>query len=330
MITISEEDYHSLWQTGERIPSDRAIKPDDPIEVLEVCPQALGTGERRWIALREFDLLIHNYTLKDALLIQCEPCEGGLEFGFRLQDSGNATNFTGQNFVQRGFEHSETVYRPAGERILQVDIHLDSANLLNSFMPVETEPASSPVQQFLQALDPCSGRQMGQTTIAMQVVLRQLLDCPYHGLTRQIYLESKCWELIALKLEQFNVTRESHSSNGLKADDFDRIYAARAVLICNWQNPPTLSELARQVGLNEYKLKLGFRQVFGVTAFGYLWHYRMERASELLTQGNYNIREVATMVGYVRQSSFAAAFRKKFGINPKVYQEESAYCQKIR
>jgi AraC family transcriptional regulator, transcriptional activator of the genes for pyochelin and ferripyochelin receptors len=47
--------------------------------------------------------------------------------------------------------------------------------------------------------------------------------------------------------------------------------------------PPSLLELSRQIGLNDYKLKLGFKQLFGNTVFGYVWEQRMQQARFLLT-----------------------------------------------
>lgn len=77
--------------------------------------------------------------------------------------------------------------------------------------------------------------------------------------------------------------------------------------------------LARQVNLNDYKLKVGFKSVFGTTVFGCLHQHRMETAQQLLSQGHLNVKEVAQQVGYASQSRFAAAFRKQFGLNPKAY-----------
>ncbi|MEM8674692.1 MAG: hypothetical protein AAGF83_12565 [Cyanobacteria bacterium P01_G01_bin.67] len=39
-------------------------------------------------------------------------------------------------------------------------------------------------------------------TPAMRSALRQIINYPFQGKTKQIYLESKCLELITLKLEQ--------------------------------------------------------------------------------------------------------------------------------
>ena len=46
----------------------------------------------------------------------------------------------------------------------------------------------------------------------------------------------------------------------------------------------------------------------------------MERSRLLLESGAMNVTEVAKRVGYSNMSHFAAAFRKKFGINPSVFK----------
>lgn len=44
------------------------------------------------------------------------------------------------------------------------------------------------------------------------------------------------------------------------------------------QTPPSLEELAQQVGLDVRKLSGGFRRVYGSTVFGFLQEYRLEQA----------------------------------------------------
>jgi AraC-like DNA-binding protein len=163
---------------------------------------------------------------------------------------------------------------------------------------------------------------LGATNSAMQLALQQLLNCPYHGFTKQLYLESKAMELIALRLEQLkeqvlDFNPPSNLPDRLQGDDIDRIHHARDILVDNLDDPPSLLELARQVGLNDYKLKRGFRYCFGTTAFGYLHDYRMEQARQLLLERQMQVNEVARAVGYASRSSFATAFRKKFGVSPK-------------
>jgi len=86
-----------------------------------------------------------------------------------------------------------------------------------------------------------------------------------------MYLEAKTLEVVALELELILTSRQtSEQSLKLQRDDIDRIHYAKEILIQRLNNPPSLMELARLVGLNERKLKIGFREVFKTTAFSYL------------------------------------------------------------
>ncbi|MEO0538920.1 MAG: AraC family transcriptional regulator [Cyanobacteria bacterium P01_A01_bin.123] len=157
-----------------------------------------------------------------------------------------------------------------------------------------------------------------EITPAQHQVLQQILQWPYQGITRQLYLESKVLELLALHFNQM-LTPRSIQTSKLSTSDRDRIYQARNILIQNMVDPPSVAELARQVQLNERKLKQGFHQVFNMTVFGYLHDYRMEQAQRLLQTGQLNIQETARWVGYASRSSFVVAFKKKFHVAPSRY-----------
>jgi AraC-like DNA-binding protein len=135
-----------------------------------------------------------------------------------------------------------------------------------------------------------------------------------------MYLEGKSLEIMALQLTQL-VFGENRSVKPptLRPADVECIHEARDILVRNLENPPSLLGLARQVGLNDTKLKRGFRQVFGATVFGYLQSKRMERGRQLLAEGKINVTEVAYEVGYSSRAHFSRAFTKQFGLNPIVY-----------
>lgn len=105
----------------------------------------------------------------------------------------------------------------------------------------------------------------------MQAVVQQILHCPYQGVTKRIYLQAKVFELLALQIESLLADQKTkHNFHQLKPEDIDRIHHARDILLSHLNNPPSLVDLARAAGINDYKLKIGFRQVFGTTVFGYL------------------------------------------------------------
>jgi AraC-like DNA-binding protein len=77
-----------------------------------------------------------------------------------------------------------------------------------------------------------------------------------------------------------------------------------------------LRELSRLVGLNQFKLKKGFKALFGCSVFGHLHARRMEEAKRLLLERNTPIGEVARYCGYQYVQHFSTAFRKKYGVTP--------------
>jgi iron complex transport system substrate-binding protein len=155
-----------------------------------------------------------------------------------------------------------------------------------------------------------------KNSFAGLIISNALLQCPYEGLIKRLYLESKIIELMALRLQQEVETKALYSNELIKPDVLDKIYYTKNILEHNLENPPSLSELAEQVKLSHHQLKCGFRQIFGMTIFQYLHQYRLDKARQLLYEGNMRIAEVANIVGYSHLGRFAGAFKKKFGISP--------------
>ncbi|YAF98123.1 MAG: helix-turn-helix transcriptional regulator [Nodularia sp. CChRGM 3473] len=251
--------------------------------------------------------------------------EGWPEIGFRL--SGNRKLYTGevmqggQNFLCLSDVSRGGITEWAGnQRHLKVDINLTPE--MWAMLIQQHSPYLSPHQQLpLFGAKNAPFYELRTTTPVMQSVLYQILNCPYRDFVREIYLQSKALELVALWLAQELEYRQvSPSTVKLSPDDIERIYYARDILITNLHHPPTLLELGRQVAINQRKLKQGFRQIFGTTVFGYLQNHRMEQAKQMLTEQKLTVAQVAHAVGYSHLSHFAAAFRKKFGVNPSAYR----------
>jgi AraC-like DNA-binding protein len=76
------------------------------------------------------------------------------------------------------------------------------------------------------------------------------------------------------------------------------------------------------VGVNQTKLKAGFRRLIGKTIHQYVMHCRMERASDLLLTGDYPVAE--GLVGYEYTANFTAAFKRTFGRVPKRWVKTQA------
>ncbi len=157
----------------------------------------------------------------------------------------------------------------------------------------------------------------GQITPLMKIALHQILNCPYQGFTKRMYLESRSLELIVYKLEQMAAQGgDLKKTLSVKSDDLDRVHHAGEIIIRNLETPPTLFELAGMVGLSHAKLNRCFREVYGTTVFGFLRKTRLEQARFLLEEKQINVTEAAFSVGYSSLSSFIHAFSNHFGVKP--------------
>jgi AraC-like DNA-binding protein len=100
--------------------------------------------------------------------------------------------------------------------------------------------------------------------------------------------------------------------------EFESVNKAAEIIIQDISIHIPIPDLARRVGLNEFKLKKFFPVVHGKTIYAYLTHHRMLKAKELLLQ-NLSVKEVAARIGY-RPSDLTSTFIQHFGIMPSKYR----------
>lgn len=159
----------------------------------------------------------------------------------------------------------------------------------------------------------------GDSNPAKNNLLAQILNCPYTGGLRKLFLESRVMELLTMQIHDYIMSESGKCTpqSLLCPADVEQIRRARDFLVHDLENPPSISELAVRVGINEKKLKTGFRQVYDTSVFGYFREHRMQRAHEILQQGDCNVTEAAYAVGYQSLSHFSNSFKERFGILPK-------------
>jgi transcriptional regulator GlxA family with amidase domain len=154
----------------------------------------------------------------------------------------------------------------------------------------------------------------------MNSAIRQLLECPYTGAVKQIFIESKAIELIAHKLAQFQLP-DAKKVTGLKpsSDDVERVLKAEKILRRDIECPPKLLDLAHAVGTNHCTLNKGFMEVFGTTVFGHLREMRLIEARRLMEEEDMNVTQTALAVGYNSIATFSRAFLEFFGRSPSTF-----------
>lgn len=86
----------------------------------------------------------------------------------------------------------------------------------------------------------------------------------------------------------------------------------------------TLTCLAREAGLSPYHFLRTFERVTGVTPHQYVLRTRLRDAAMRLSEGSARVLDVAFDCGFSDVSNFNHAFRREFGVSPRVYQARSA------
>lgn len=157
-------------------------------------------------------------------------------------------------------------------------------------------------------------------TSQMNTILQQLEQSHLMGNVCETYAEIKILELFILQQQLLgqHIKTKKHCKT---QSDIDKIHEVRHLLMHNFHAPLSLSELSRRVGLNENKLKYGFKEIFGTTVFGYLFDHKMQLAKQLLLDTNKSISEIAEACGYDYVSHFSTAFKRKYHVSPLKFRE---------
>ncbi|WP_321415452.1 AraC family transcriptional regulator [uncultured Desulfobacter sp.] len=297
---------------------------DTPNQFVFKLPKKLGSG---FILANRFSsgltLLYMDFSSTSPISLSFETTSWG---------SGMSFNLTGHSEI-RSSEHRTVVsakpdtnahyvypYPQALEentvppRKVKVSLTFDKKTLLD-FADEDEEPFV-PFLKGLQKQIPVSGQE--KTTPEIKRALNQLIECPYIGKTRAIFLEGKTMEIFAHKLEELRVKGKGLPRQPrISASDIERIHYAAELLVRDPLNPPDLTELVGQIGMSRSKFYNHFKRVFEHSPMDHLRKHRLQIARQLLQQKKHNITEVAFAVGFNSLSYFTRTFTAEFGLSPR-------------
>ncbi len=155
------------------------------------------------------------------------------------------------------------------------------------------------------------GNTAGQDLLGL---INNLFISPFGGTTAEFYTDETISVILSLIVQQ--ICKQSGPALKYSEKDIQALYRVKEMIETNFKKHISIPHLAKQVGLNEYKLKNGFRHFFKMGLFDCLLMARMNRARELLLQTDEPIKNISLDVGYSRLPSFVTAFRKCYGQPP--------------
>lgn len=156
-----------------------------------------------------------------------------------------------------------------------------------------------------------------QLTPPMARCLMEIPVIPYTKAIGKIHLEAKIVELVCMFLYNLCDDRSVEQLPVvLRARDIEAIHEARRILLERIADPLNVNQLSHSLGINRKKLSYGFKHVYQQTISEFLFQQRMQKAQELLREGELPMEMVAQAVGYEHAGNFSTAFKRCFGVPP--------------
>jgi AraC-like DNA-binding protein len=93
--------------------------------------------------------------------------------------------------------------------------------------------------------------------------------------------------------------------------------------------PLTVADLADLVSLSPSAFAHMFRDITGRSPYQFLKEMRLDRARELLVDGNFTVARISKEVGYASVSHFISEFRGRFGVTPRAYYDAHALHREL-
>ena len=148
---------------------------------------------------------------------------------------------------------------------------------------------------------------------------------PVSGSLLGHWMTAKFDELLCIGLQILKNSRTLADNDPVDLDQpcGEKIRRARTILAMEYANPPSLPDLARQLGISETRLKSGFKSMNGTTVLQYCLNKRIEAARFLLRENRNSISEIANIVGYEDHSAFSRAFRRHCGHTPREWRRNN-------
>jgi AraC family transcriptional activator of pyochelin receptor len=278
---------------------------------------------RHIIDINDFTILVEESTGNEPSIDACkyeEPVIGAAFYGsgdvdLTINYGSNKKDYKHTKGLALSFyadEKVEFVHHVHATKPLQSVVIVTAVRNLEKLPNAEGDLFSELLHQLVNPADHYVEGPRFLMTPEMQSVVDKVFNIHYEGKTKMMFFRSQMTTLMS----HFFGHLATHKEAGMKDSERDKLYEAKEILSNNLDAPPSLSELSKKIGLNSFKLKKNFKELFGVPVFKYLQNQRMEKAYELLQGGNVTIQEAAWNVGYDSLSSFSNAFSKKYGFRP--------------
>jgi len=293
-----------------------------------LSPETGLSGFFEYTALDGIQINYSSLSVTREISLEAKAAEKCIEMHFSLTGKFTAENYVLQKPVEiTQLQHNlfsipsdlstNLTFQAGKEPVVKFDILFDQAyfqQILNEECAVHRQLLNKISSNQMMLGD----RNYLNISPLMLSVLTDIMTCKRRGYFKRLYLEAKVMELFLLQTE---LLQEKHFDKGCTyltkfSKDIDKLYYVKELIDKEPETEHSLAGLSRLAGLNVFKLKNGFKSMFGDTVFGYINELKMAKAKKLLIEENKQVNEVAYLLGYNSPNNFSTAFKRRYGINP--------------
>ena len=281
---------------------------------IGVVPPSLGEGIVQLINLHNgLEIIIFDYLFNEDVLYRFKKSNRDA-YIVRIDDTGDQKENVKSALF---FSHaSKELYymTPAKTRAKNIFVSF-TKEWLNELLAIEPQGESL------------------LTNILMKTPLYyyELSDSEYRRLMQDImqardensFGKFKVYNRIMCLLERFFVRyyrkfSTTHRNFKISSDEMQRLKLVEAEILkdCSF-TPPNITQLSRMAAMSPSKLKLVFKEVFGMPVYQYYQKQRLQKGKAMLITKRYSIKEVASELGYIHVKDFTKAFQKHFDQLPE-------------
>nr|WP_299073143.1 AraC family transcriptional regulator [uncultured Allomuricauda sp.] len=273
--------------------------------------------------INDFTILVEEANSKTVIVDSCsfdEPLIAVALYGsgnvhLAMKYAGKKKEYENTKGLALSFYADETVecvHTVSSKKPLQCIVIATSPKNLQKLPNDEGELFTELLEQLVNPSDHYVEGPRFFMTPEMQHIVDGIFNNSYEGKAKMMFFRSQITALLSHFFWQLSTLKDQ----GIKSVEREKLYKAKEILSQNLDTPPSLTELSRKIGLNTFKLKKDFKELFGVPVFKYLQNERMTMAHNLIRNKDATVQEAAWHVGYDSLSSFSNAFAKKFGFRP--------------
>lgn len=135
------------------------------------------------------------------------------------------------------------------------------------------------------------------------------------------YTVRRCLEVqqeIISTIEYIGTIRNTDDTKDLTAVEKASIFIKK-----NYRSPITLAQVSEHIGISREHICRLFSREFQCSFVEYVNGYRIDKAKEYFFTTEYNVSQVAELVGFSSSKYFCSIFKKLVGITPKQFQMDS-------